>query len=575
MKIKLLISSFVCSIVFSTGNIILAQNFTKITEGPMVNDGAQSAGCAWGDFDNDGDDDLFVTNGIMSGAKNLLFINNGPGSNYTFTQVTEGNIVNDAAPSRAASFGDYNNDGNLDLFVANQMGNNYNYLYQNNGDRTFTKITEGSVVSDWDESEAAGWFDYDRDGFLDLFVGNPVAPNALYHGNGDGNFTRIQDGPLATDNGTGSFDWCDFDEDGDFDILVGYWGSNLGALFINDGSENFSKIEAGMVLNDPEAGLRAGDWVDYDNDGDWDIVNIDEGIYINEGSDSNYHFTLEDNSVIEAGNNKWSISSWSDLDNDGDIDLFVTNTIGYNFLYSNNGDGSFTKITEGDITKEFAASVGSAWADYDKDGDMDVYVCNREENNSLYNNACSNGNGWVKINLHGRTSNRAAIGSTIKVKANTGVAPIWQMRAIEGQTSTMGQNSLTAHFGLGTASVIDSLVVLWPSGEVTTGTNLEANKLYNITEGWSVGIDMYVLNNTDVRVYPNPAVDEVNIDLNQQIYQPVTIDLIDITGKLCARKLNAQGSGIIKFNISELANGAYILKIYSNRTPVIEKFVKY
>lgn len=496
MKTKIFTRNFLFSLAILFGNVIHAQNFTKITEGPMVNDGIviQSAGCTWGDFDNDGDEDLFVTNGVLGNAqKNFLFRNEGPENNFAFVKVEQGNIVNDIAHSRAASWGDYDNDGNLDLFVANQIENN-NYLYHNNGDGTFTRIVEGAVAYDLYESEPVSWIDYDNDGYLDIFVGNANTshPNNLYHNNGDGTFSRILDDPLAKDYGNGTFSWCDFDNDGDYDMLAGYFLQNTGALFLNNGNGSFTKISKGMVLNDPEEGLHAGDWVDFDNDGDWDIfdlcnwdiinINLINGIYINEGPVSNYQFTKKTKDIIEIENYTWTGSSWSDIDNDGDLDMFLTSYDNYNVLFSNNGDGTLTKITVGEITNESSVSLGSAWADYDQDGDMDLYIANLNNNNSFYKNDNNNGNSWIKIKLKGTASNASALGAVIKVKAITNTEQVWQMRSIGGQTSIEAQNSLIAHFGLGKASFIDSLVILWPAGHKTVLTNVPVNQQLIITE---------------------------------------------------------------------------------------------
>ncbi|UCH13031.1 MAG: VCBS repeat-containing protein [Bacteroidales bacterium] len=484
MKSKLLILSFLCGLAFPSGKEILAQSFTKVEIGPHVTDGGESEGCAWGDFDNDGDMDLFVANGQLSRKINFLFINQGADNDYTFKQVTEGIILEDIAVSRAASWGDYDNDGNLDMYVANQLGNNYNYLYQNNGDTTFSRMTEGEVAYNNEQSEAAGWFDYDNDGYLDIFVGCPGIANNLYHNNGDGTFTEITDDTLAKDVDTRTFGWCDFDNDGDYDILIEY-ASNVGALFLNNGKGSFTKINEGMVINNPNHPLYGGNWVDYDNDGDWDLVKVGRSIFRNEGPDSSYMFTKITSDPIVAEIGASLFSSWADIDNDGDIDCFIGFHGGKNRLFSNNGDGSFTQITSGTIVEEDPSDyTGCAWADYDNDGDMDIYVCNTGDsrNNLFYCNENINGNNWIKIKLIGTASNASAIGAVIKVKANTGASPVWQMRAIEGQSSFMGQNSMIAHFGLGTASIIDSLIVIWPAGHDTVLTGVTVNHLLTITE---------------------------------------------------------------------------------------------
>ena len=419
MKTRLINLLLLCCFSFLTGNLILAQNFTKITEGPLVNDGAESEGGAWGDYDNDGDEDLYVTNGLSDSHNNFLFRNEGSGNGYTFTQIAEGDIVSDGAASRAASWGDYDNDGDLDLFVANQRNPEFDNLYLNNGDGTFTRILEGIVVSEEGRADPGGWVDYNNDGHLDIFVGNINTNNYLYHNKGDGTFARYQEAPLATDENTWRYGWGDYDNDGDLDLVAAlrYTGK---AFFINEGNGSFVKITEGMVLNDPDDPLDAGIFVDYDNDGDWDIVRAGHAIYRNDGPDNEYKFTkITTGDIvtdIDSDISKYTIDSWADFDNDGDIDCYVSNFGGedlaghVNSLYSNNGNGTFTKITEGDLVTAVSTSTGTAWADYDNDGDMDVYVCNTlNTDNALYRNDNNNGNSWVKIKLNGTASNLSLI----------------------------------------------------------------------------------------------------------------------------------------------------------------------
>lgn len=483
---KPLVRIILFSILLLLGNEILAQSFTRFLHTPGT---YESESCAWGDFDNDGDEDVYVGSGLFNAYHNYLFQNTGS----DILEETAGiNIVTESAVSRAVSCGDYDNDGDLDLFVANQGDNDlqYNFLYRNDGSITYTRITEGVFCIDYEASEPAGWFDYNRDGYLDIFVGNLRGQNAVYLNNRDGSFRRMNEGKLATDRNTQALGWCDYDNDGDPDILIGYNTNEQAALFQNNGNENFSKLDNDMALTDPDDTLSWGNWVDYDNDGDWDIINPGDAVFLNEGPGSNYKFTKLTDDIIVSDAKEIGISSWADIDNDGDIDCFVANMnaneLGQpnkNYLYSNNGDGSFSKITEGVIVNDAWVSAGNAWADYDNDGDMDLYVCDVwTSNNALYRNDNENGNSWLKVKLAGTASNASAIGAVIRIKANTGVGDIWQMRAIAGQSSFMGQNSLIAHFGLGTASVIDSMIISWPAGHDSILTNLDVNQLITITE---------------------------------------------------------------------------------------------
>ena len=190
-------------------------------------------------------------------------------------------------------------------------------------------------------------------------------------------------------------------------------------------------------------------------------------------------------------------SGWGDYDNDGDLDLFVTNRWGEdNFLYSNNGDGTFTKVTTGNIVTDGSYSGGGSWGDYDNDGDLDLFVANgggSSQNNFLYANN-GNSNRWINIKCVGTVSNTSAIGVKVRVKATINGTPVWQMREISGQTGYGSQNSLNAEFGLGDAAIIDSVKIEWPSGMVQVLTDVAVNQFLEVVE--SVGVTVSVPNTT-------------------------------------------------------------------------------
>lgn len=213
---------------------IAAQNFTRIYSSPLVSDYGGFLGASWGDYDGDGYDDLFVAN---YQSPNLLFHNDGNGS---FTRIATGDIVTDKAISYSATWGDYDNDGDLDLFVANRTGGNF--LYRNDG-ASFTLIKDGPIAADQVRANSASWGDYDNDGDLDLFVVNVFgATNKLYGNNGDGTFTKITSGAIVNDsNWSFGCGWADYDHDGDQDVIVTNGGiSQIWPNFFyrNDGNQN-------------------------------------------------------------------------------------------------------------------------------------------------------------------------------------------------------------------------------------------------------------------------------------------------------------------------------------------------
>ncbi len=269
-----------------------AQTFTKVTSGAIVTDGGDSRGATWVDYNADGYDDLFVTNWS---ERNFLYLNGGNGS---FTRVTTGPVAQDIDFFAGPAWGDYTNDGYPDLFIANAYTD---YLYQNDGAGGFTRITSGPIIGDgFAASVAAAWSDYDVDGDLDLVVTNDNWNNYLYANNGDGSFTRVTTGPVVTDSGNSrGCAWADYDHDGAPDLFITNVYGQRNFLYHNNGDGGFTRITSAPI----------GTEVAYSVGG-----------------------------------------SWGDYNNDGNLDLFVSNpSLQPNFLYRNNGGGSFTKITSGAI----------------------------------------------------------------------------------------------------------------------------------------------------------------------------------------------------------------------------------
>ncbi|MGH7453435.1 MAG: FG-GAP repeat domain-containing protein, partial [bacterium] len=220
-------------IISSFSSNLEAQTFTKIVAGAIVNDGSNSTGASWADYDGDGFLDLFVANGNLTPQNDLLYRNN---RNGTFTQITGGNIVTDGGSSMGGAWGDYDNDGDADLFVANRQGEN-NFLYRNEGSGAFVKITTGNIVTDGGNSNSSSWVDLDNDGDLDLYVINFSEADFLYRNDGNGTFTRITTGPPVTDISfsiTGV--WADYDNDGDLDLFISNGGNQNNFLYRNEGT---------------------------------------------------------------------------------------------------------------------------------------------------------------------------------------------------------------------------------------------------------------------------------------------------------------------------------------------------
>lgn len=429
-----------------------------------------SVGVAWGDYDNDGNLDIYVVN---LGQANSLYKNNGRGA---FRDIASDAGVDDSGDGVGCAWADFDNDGDLDLFVSNRPGPNR--LYRNNGDSTFTDIADSAGLSDPSgNGESVAWADYDNDGLIDLYMVNYFQPNRLYANNGDGTFRDIADSAGVGDVGRGEgVAWADFDNDGDQDVLVvNYGGSNV--LYSNNGDGTFGDITDSAGVGGIANSLGIA-WGDYDNDGDLDLYVAQAGsniLYANRADG-----TFEDvTSIAGIGGNSWSLgTAWGDYDNDGWLDLYVANHMGEDDLYLNNTDGTFTVVTDTVGMSNPANARGCAWADYDNDGDLDLFVANHDyQFDMLYRNEGST-NHWLVVKTVGTTSNSAGIGTRLEVRAQA----TKMVREVSGGSGFASQNSLPVEFGLGMCTEVDTLIVKWPSGIVDSLFSVEADTTITVTE---------------------------------------------------------------------------------------------
>ncbi len=497
-------------------------SFTKITTGPIVNDIGFARGGYWGDYDNDGYLDLFVVH--YYGINNTLYHNNRDG---TFTQITTGAIVNDGGNSMGAAWGDINNDGWLDLFVANDepLPNNNgqtNFVYRNNGDGTFTPLRNHPFAMENGNTVGLACADFDGDGWLDLFSVNrftglfnsQYSPhvNYLYHNNRDGTFSALPTAPgneMTNINNEifTSASWADYNSDGRPDLLIsGCWlVPQYNLLYRNNGNNQFTRV-FDSALGAEQGHWVGGAWGDYDNDGRLDLFTGNgfqgnslrtNALFHNNGDST---FARVTNGAIASFTGYSGGAAWADYDNDGWLDLFVSdtgrNTSGdffaftslgaNNALWHNNGDGTFTQVTAGSLVNDGGVSYGCAWGDYDNDGFMDLFVANFDRGNFLYRNS-GNSNAWLKVQCRGLLSNRLGVGAKVRVAAVIGGTNRWQLREINGGY-TLGSQALLAQFGLGDATNAGTVRVEWPSGWAQELYNVPARQTLTITEQvYSIG----------------------------------------------------------------------------------------
>jgi len=504
------------------------------------------SGAAWIDYDQDGYLDLFVVNEAgpltmspgqvkKSPAQCALYHNNGDG---TFTNVTKKAGINFHGMGMGVAVGDMDNDGYPDIFIT---AYGKNVFYHNNGNGTFTNETQkaglGNKKGFW---TGASWGDYDRDGYLDLYVcgyvkysksndhqvvqrGNdeeppginplsfPAQRNLLYHNNGNGTFTE-EAIPAGVADSTGkslSAVWCDFNNDNWPDLYVANDVSD-NMMYENEGNGTFVEVSHPAHVADYRGamGLAVGDW---NNDGDMDLfvthwLAEENGFYINERNtmskmpnarlpmlfqDEAEKYGLGQISLDYVG---WG-TSFFDYDNDSRLDLLVVNGSTdqqkdhpkylvpmKNTLFWNEGPKKgFADVTSvsGEALSYKNVSRGAAFGDYDNDGDVDVFIVNNGGNGVLLRNDGGNKNNWLEVKLTGTKSNRSAIGAKLKLESGG----ITQIREVGDQSSYLSQDSPIQHFGLSKFSKVDTLDIQWPSGMKQRFIDIPVNERIAITEG--------------------------------------------------------------------------------------------
>ena len=462
------------------------EEFSKIYMGEIVKESTDSRGVAWGDFDNDGWEDLIITDSGTS-SRNDLFRNNGDGS---FSKITAGPVTSDVGESTAACWGDFNNDGWLDLYIAN-LNNQNNFLYRNNGDGTFSKVEGGNETAQGGNSVGAVWADFDNDGWLDLFVANQGSQsNYLFHNDSGVTFTPITSGDVVTD--VGDSKGCaaaDYNNKNGIDLFVangGVTGEN-NFLYANNGDGSFTKITDGPVASDARVS-SGGSWGDFNNDGwlDLYVTNRNGSNNVLYKNNMGENFLAVGSADLPADSSDSRGSAWVDYDNDGWLDLFVSNAGDEkNVLFRSSGMGFFERISFGPIVTDLRTdSRGVAWGDYNNDGSPDLFVANNAGKNALYRNNISQKK-WLKIKLEGTVSNKTAIGATVvvKTKLSSEDGSIFeQRRSIDGQSGFLGQNSQILMFGLRSEANVDSIIIYWPSGTIDRLSNFETNQVLTFKE---------------------------------------------------------------------------------------------
>jgi hypothetical protein len=484
--------------------------FRDIGERVGVNRFNMAGGAVMEDFDNDGRLDLATT--TFNPVESMAFYRNA--GDGTFKERTEAAGLTEQLGGKNLVQTDYNNDGNMDFFISRGAWLLYpirQSLMRNNGDGTFTDVTKEAGLLDPVNSTHSAWADYDNDGWLDVYILNETSTNRLYHNRRDGTFEEVSrragvgGDPEAMCKGA---NWIDYDNDDFPDLFVDNYHGDA-RLYHNNRDGTFSDVSTSMGIDGPRKGFSCWAW-DYDNDGWLDIFATAYDLSVSgvvKGLLGQPHDQLTnrlfhnlkgqgfEDKTKEAGLDMAFEAmgcNFGDLDNDGFLDFYLgtgdtdLSSLMPNRMFKNVAGQRFADITASSGTGNLQKGHGVACADWDRDGDLDIFIeMGGATNGDKYHNILfqnpGQGNNWLTVKLVGKKSNRAAIGARIKV-VTAGQKPLEVHRHVSAGSS-WGGNPLEQHIGLAKADRVATLEIHWPaSGTTQVFRDIPANRAIKITE---------------------------------------------------------------------------------------------
>jgi hypothetical protein len=513
--------------------------FREVGGTARIRDGGVARGSCWGDFNGDGLLDLIVT---RNHERPLLYINTGEG---TFEERAPDAGLCIEGDDRSPVAGDFDNDGDLDIYIVRYLETNS--LYCNDGSGRFADIASTAGVDDSGRGQDAAILDYDGDGDLDIYLLQSNEPNRLFSNNDDGAFQDIAHRAGIDDSGRGmSVGVGDYNSDGKPDICV-VRGPCANILYSNNGDSTFTDIAARAGVQG--TGNKIGAlWGDFDNDLAPDLFITVQGepgnmLFMNRGDST---FADRSDMAKIRGNGLHTASCTADYDNDGFLDIYLSSFYeGRNILLHNGGGVTFDDVSESSNTADSASSVTCIFGDYDSNGFPDIFVGNGgyapEQFDKLFSN-CGTDFQWIGIHLEGTVSNRQGTGCRIILCNRDGC----MYRYANGDAAFTSMNSNAVHFGLENDNIADAIFLYWPSGIVDTLTSVRGGRYIHVVEGEgmhcetsarspeSPGGNFHLYQNV-----PNPfnPFTEIRFDIpnGKQTSMFAVLSIFNITGELVAR----------------------------------------
>lgn len=578
-------------------------------------------GAAFFDYENDGDDDFYITSGANMDE---LYQNNGDG---TFTKLNGESIglsITNQYNTMGVCTGDIDNDGDRDIFVTTwerYAGADQpiarSLLFLNNGNGTFSEIGEAAGITHEAFGMGAAFLDYNKDGYLDVYVMNHIEeaiftyddqgaidgmahecyPNFLYRNNGDLTFTEV-----SVETGVNSYGCTiaavpsDYDMDGDLDL---YLANDFGVfltpneMFRNEYPNNsFTDVSVSTESNVQTfgMGIASGDY-DHDLDFDYYVTNIGRNVLV-ENTDGVFedvtsYAGVENTIVPSEGLNTtgWG-TAFFDVDNDTWDDLYVANgripTLAQfataqndpDKLFLNNGDKTFTDITDEAGVGDESYCHGMAYSDYDQDGDLDIIVVVLDEfdhYSKFYVNEMENDHHYVQFKLVGVETNRDAYGSKVWLYAG---GQTFVKELYGGGASHASQHTSIMHFGLGSIDQVDSVRIDWTNGHVDHLGSFAVDELHTIVEGIVTSVDELEAQDLDFQILPNPFSDRIELLLDRELQGTGNIRLLNATGNVVMERTMRAGQNIVLQPNSDLPAGLYFITVENDQFSITKKLIK-